>query len=41
MIKESLKESIEKYSGGIPDKRVITRSSYKLIGIIDFVDFFI
>ena len=34
MTKESLKESIEKYFGQIPDKRVVTRSSHKLIDIV-------
>ncbi len=34
MTKESLKESIEKYFGSIPDKRVVTRSSHKLVDII-------
>lgn len=34
MTKESLKESIEKYFGQIPDQRVVTRSSHKLVDII-------
>ncbi len=34
MTKESLRESIEKYFGKIPDQRVITRSSHKLVDII-------
>jgi predicted transposase YbfD/YdcC len=34
MIKESLKESIEKHFGKIPDQRVLTRSSHKLVDII-------
>ena len=34
MIKESLKESIEKHFGSIPDKRVVTRSCHKLVDII-------
>ena len=34
MTKESLRESIEKHFGRIPDKRVITRSSHKLVDII-------
>ena len=34
MTKESLKESIKKHFGSILDKRVITRSSHKLVDII-------
>ena len=34
MTKESLRVSIEKYFGKIPDRRVITRSSHKLVDII-------
>ena len=34
MTKESLKESIEKHFGQIPDQRVVTRSSHKLVDII-------
>lgn len=34
MTQESLKESIEKHFGSIPDKRVVTRSSHKLVDII-------
>ena len=34
MTKESLRESIEKHFGKIPDQRVITRSSHKLVDII-------
>lgn len=34
MTKESLIESIEKHFGSIPDKRVLTRSSHKLVDII-------
>ena len=34
MTKESLKESIEKHFGSIPDKRVVKRSSHKLVDII-------
>jgi predicted transposase YbfD/YdcC len=34
MIKESLKESIEEHFGKIPDQRVLTRSSHKLVDII-------
>ncbi len=34
MTKESLKESIEKHFGNIPDQRVITRSAHKLVDII-------
>lgn len=34
MMKESLRESIEKHFGRIPDKRVVTRSSHKLVDII-------
>ncbi len=30
MTKESFKESIEKYFGGIPDNGVVTRSHHKL-----------
>jgi len=34
MMKESLKESIEEHFGKIPDQRVVTRSSHKLVDII-------
>ena len=34
MTKESLRESIEEYFGKIPDQRVVTRSSHKLVDII-------
>ena len=34
MTKESLIKSIEKHFGSIPDKRVVTRSSHKLVDII-------
>ncbi len=34
MTKESLKESIEKHFGKIADRRVVTRSSHKLIDVI-------
>lgn len=34
MTKESLKESIEKHFGQIPDPRVINRSSHKLVDVI-------
>ncbi len=34
MRKESLKESIEKHFGKIPDQRVVTRSSHRLVDII-------
>ena len=34
MTKESLKESIEKHFGNIPDRRVVTRSAHKLIDLI-------
>ena len=34
MTRESLKESIEKHFGTIPDQRVITRSSHKLVDLI-------
>lgn len=34
MRKESLKESIEKYFGQIPDQRVVNRSSHRLVDII-------
>lgn len=34
MTQESLKESIEKHFGDIPDKRVVNRSSHKLVDII-------
>lgn len=34
MTKESLRESIEKHFGKIPDQRVVTRSSHKLVDII-------
>ena len=34
MTKESLRESIEEHFGKIPDQRVVTRSSHKLLDII-------
>ena len=34
MTRESLKESIEQHFGTIPDQRVVTRSSHKLVDII-------
>lgn len=34
MTKESLRKSIEEYFGRIPDQRVVTRSSHKLVDII-------
>ncbi len=34
MTKESLRESIEEHFGKIPDQRVVTRSSHKLVDII-------
>ena len=34
MTKESLKKSIEEHFGKIPDQRVVTRSSHKLVDII-------
>jgi predicted transposase YbfD/YdcC len=34
MTKESLRESIEKHFGKIPDHRVVTRSSHKLVDVI-------
>ena len=34
MTEESLKELIEKHFSSIPDKRVVTRSSHKLVDII-------
>ena len=34
MTKESLKESIEEHFGKIPDQRVVTRSSHRLVDII-------
>ena len=34
MTRESLKKSIEEHFGKIPDQRVVTRSSHKLVDII-------
>lgn len=34
MTKESLRASIEEHFGKIPDQRVVTRSSHKLVDII-------
>ena len=34
MTKDSLRESIEKHFGTIPDQRVVSRNAHKLVDII-------
>ena len=34
MTRESLRKSIEEHFGKIPDQRVVTRSSHKLVDIV-------